>query len=134
MIAVVAGLLIKDDKILICGQEKQFYGGFKWEFPGGKIEKGESPEAALSRELNEELGINVKVGYVYEVIRHVYDEQRDILLLFYPCVIERGEPKPLDGQQIKWISKEALGSYPFADADARVISRMLRDGFPGKWA
>ena len=130
MITVVAGLVVRDGRLLICGQDKPFYGGFKWEFPGGKIEHGESPEAALARELNEELGIVVRVGCVYEVVRHVYDEERDVLLLFYPCAIEAGEPMPLDGQAIEWVVADALLTYPFADADARVLARLRHEGLP----
>lgn len=128
MIAVVAGLVARDGHILVCGQHKPFYGGFRWEFPGGKIELGESPEQALIRELREELGIETRVGRVYDVVRHTYDATRDVLLLFYPAVIEAGEPSPLDGQLIRWVPPADLDGLAFAEADAAVVGRIAAEG------
>lgn len=126
VIPVVAGLIERDGRLLIAGLFKPAYQGFLWEFPGGKLEDGESPEAALERELMEELGIKTRAGRVYDVVRHVYPETgRDVLVMFYRAKILLGEPRPLDGQRIEWVRPEDLGQYPFAPADARVIERLL---------
>ncbi len=128
MIPVVAGLVVRDGKYLICQADKPAYGGLMWEFPGGKLEAGESPEAALERELKEELGIETRAGRVYDVARHVYaDTGRDVLVMFYSAEILSGEPRALDGQRIAWASPDQLSGYAFAPADASVVRRLARE-------
>ncbi|MDL2206684.1 (deoxy)nucleoside triphosphate pyrophosphohydrolase [Eubacteriales bacterium OttesenSCG-928-N13] len=129
-IPVVAAIVMRDGKILITGQEKPIYGGFLWEFPGGKLEAGESPEQALSRELKEELGIDAHATRVYDVVRHIYEHNgRDVLVLFYLAELPKGEPNALEGQQIAWVSPQELKDYPFAPADTNVALKLAYDPF-----
>ncbi len=125
MIVVSAGVVKRDGRIMICQRKPGVHNGLKWEFPGGKLEKGESPEAALARELMEELGINVTVGRVMDVMLHSYPD-RDVLILFYPCTIAEGEPAAIDCNSIAWAEPGELLSYDFADGDRRFVERNLR--------
>lgn len=81
--------------------------GGKWEFPGGKIEPGESPRACLQRELQEELGITVSVDEVLDVISTVKDQQQ-IILLYFLCQIVQGEPVTLECQQVGWFDSAEI--------------------------
>lgn len=123
MLVVVAGLIHQDGKLLITqrGGRSSFSG--YWEFPGGKVEYGESPQKALKRELREELGICVSVGPVYEAVTH-YDQGRGLLLLFYPCTIEDGEPVPIEADAMRWVQPQQLGEFTFPPADIELIRRL----------
>ena len=115
MLTVVAAVTERDGKIMICQRRPEVHNGLKWEFPGGKIEPGESPEAALARELREELAIEVRVGRI-----------RDALLLFYGCALVSGAPRAVDCNAVAWVTPEALGTYDFAGADLKFIQRNYR--------
>jgi len=108
--AVVGVLHNKDQQILIAKrQSHQFMGGF-WELPGGKIEHGESPEVAISRELNEELGIIVDKLSLHQTMFHQY-EDRMVELSIYNIDNYLNTPKGVEGQEIAWVSVENLNSY-----------------------
>lgn len=94
-----------------------------WEFPGGKLEAGESPQQALQRECREELGIEVEVGRIREVLFHRY-EAFSVLLLFYECAIIAGEPQALGCERLEWAAPESLDGYPFLPADKPLIKRL----------
>ena len=127
MIAVVAGLIVRDGKLLIAQRPGDKHMGGRWEFPGGKIEKGESPEAALRRELSEELGIEVKVGRIYHAVMHSYPE-KDVLLLFYRCRLISGEPRPIEEADVRWITENEIRSYNWAEADIPAVQWIEHDG------
>ena len=91
-----------------------------WEFPGGKVEPGETFEIALVRELREELGIEVVVGELLETIEHEYPEKR-VRLKFFRCKWEAHEPQPLGCPAFAWITREELSRYEFPAADARLL-------------
>lgn len=120
-ILVVAGVMKKDGKIMAYQRPegKQLAG--KWEFPGGKLEEGESPEAALERELMEELGVHVRVGRVLDVLRK-FDQGRDVLLMFYSCETDE-EPQPLEHGAIRFMEKEQLPGLDFAPMDRLFLDR-----------
>ena len=127
MIAVVAGLIVRDGKLLIAQRPGDKHMGGRWEFPGGKIEKGESPEAALRRELSEELGIEVKVGRIYHAVMHSYPE-KDVLLMFYRCSLMSGEPRPSEEADVRWIKESEIRSYNWAEADIPAVQWIEHDG------
>ncbi len=106
MIAVAAGVVCREGRIMICQRKPGGHQPLKWEFPGGKLEAGESPEQALARELREELGIEVRVGRILDAQR-IADDGRDLLVLFYLAEIASGEPEPLDCNAVAWA--ESLG-------------------------
>lgn len=128
MIAVVAALIVKDGKLLIAQRPAGRHMAGKWEFPGGKIERGETPEQALERELSEELGVKTKTGRIYHAIHHSYPE-KDILLLFYRSALLEGEPRPIEEADICWIGEDQLRAYDWAEADGPLIDLIAADGF-----
>ena len=121
---VVAAVTLRDGKVMICQRKPEVHNGLKWEFPGGKIEADESPEAALARELREELAIDVRVGRVCDAVYYRYPD-RDVLVLFYLCEIVSGEPRMVDCNDIRWVTFEALKGYDFAGADAVFVDRLF---------
>ena len=128
MIAVVAGLIVRDGRLMIAQRPHGKHMAGKWEFPGGKIEKGETPEAALERELFEELGVKTQTGRIYYAIHHSYPE-KDVLLLFYRSSLIEGEPHPIEEADIRWIEEGQLREFDWAEADAPLIDLIANDGF-----
>ncbi len=128
MIAVVAGLIVRDGKLLIARRPSGKHMANRWEFPGGKIERGETPERALERELSEELGVRTETGRVYHVIAHSYPE-KDVLLLFYRCRLTEGEPEAIEEAEVRWIGENQLRDFEWAEADAPLIDLIEREGF-----
>lgn len=122
---VVAGVVIDDDnRIMLCQRRPEVHNGLKWEFPGGKLEPGESPEEALRRELREELSIGVEVGHAADNVYFRYPD-RDVLLMFYMCKIVEGAPRAVDCNAIEWARIEDVPGYDFAGADAVFVRRNL---------
>jgi 8-oxo-dGTP diphosphatase len=115
---VVAGVLECDGKILICQRRRDQPHPLKWEFPGGKLEAGESPETALVRELREELGIEAEAGQ--EIMRYefAYPGKQPILLIFVRVAGWRGDTDNLIFETILWERPEALLTWDFLEGDA----------------
>ena len=122
MIAVVAALAAKEGRLLIAQRPMGRHMGGKWEFPGGKLEKGETPEAALRRELNEELGVDADIGPIRAAIPYSYPE-KDVLLLFYSARL-MGEPRPIDEAALAWVTPDELAGYDLAPVDALMAKRL----------
>ena len=121
---VVAAVAERNGRIMICRRRAEAHNGLKWEFPGGKLERGESPEAALARELREELDVDARVGRVMDAVYHRYPD-RDVLVLFYRCEIPEGEPRTLDCDAIAWVEPRRLREYDFAGADRAFVERLF---------
>ena len=117
MTTVVAGILKQQDRILICRRRADQAHPLKWEFPGGKVEPGESPEAALTRELREELGIESEPGV--EIMRYefAYPGKQPILLIFLEVPAWRGAMENLIFETTLWERPEALSNYDFLEGD-----------------
>jgi 8-oxo-dGTP diphosphatase len=128
MIAVVAGLIEKDGRLLIARRPQGKHMAGKWEFPGGKIERGETPEAALERELFEELGIRTESGRIYHAVIHSYPE-KDVLLLFYRSRLSAGTPRAIEEAECRWIGEEELDRFDWAPADRPVVNMLAEEGF-----
>ncbi|MEZ4358726.1 MAG: 8-oxo-dGTP diphosphatase MutT [Kofleriaceae bacterium] len=124
---VVAGL-VRDGRgqILVTQRRADQSLPNQWEFPGGKVEPGESPVAALQRELLEEVGVRVEVGTIWEVIFHAYPDF-DLVMLVYPCRIVEHAPRPLEVAAVEWTTLEGLGGYDILPADQPLIDRLLRE-------
>ncbi|MBQ3423996.1 MAG: (deoxy)nucleoside triphosphate pyrophosphohydrolase [Clostridia bacterium] len=123
-LVVAAAVVERAGKVMLCQRKADVHNALKWEFPGGKLEAGESPEEALARELHEELGIRVRVERARDVIFHRYPD-RDVLVLFYGCTILRGEPRSLDCNAIAWATPGEMGGFDFAGADRTFVERNM---------
>jgi 8-oxo-dGTP diphosphatase len=117
MTHVVAGVLVRDGKILICQRRADQPHPLKWEFPGGKVEAGESPEAALIRELGEELGIESEAARELTRYEFTYPGGKTILLIFLSVVRWKGEIENRIFKTILWETPEALRGYDFLEGD-----------------
>jgi 8-oxo-dGTP diphosphatase len=121
MTVVVAGVIERGGRVLIAQRKNIGYHPLKWEFPGGKVEAGETPEAATLRELSEELGIRARIDREIMRYEYQYPGRSPILLIFFRVVEFEGEPRNLDFEQIRWEAPERLGDYDFLAGDAEFI-------------
>ena len=119
-IEVAAGVLFRSGKLLITKRKKGSHLGGYWEFPGGKRERGETFQQCLQRELKEEIGVEVTVDECLHVKSHQYPEKL-VYIEFFLCLAAKGDPHPLDCQEIKWIKKKELNKYEFPEADLELL-------------
>jgi 8-oxo-dGTP diphosphatase len=119
VIVVVAAIIEDDDRFLLTRRQKGVHLEGLWEFPGGKIDAGETHADALARELREELDVDVRVGELRFHTTHDY-ENRVVALYFYRCEL-RGTPRPMLGQQMRWVPRAELATLGFPPADAELI-------------
>jgi 8-oxo-dGTP diphosphatase len=119
---VVAGVIEREGKIFICQRREDQPHALKWEFPGGKVEPGESPEVALVRELEEELGIEAEIDT--EVMRYEfsYPEKKPILLIFFAVTQWQGEIENRIFREVRWERREKLKEFDFLEGDAPFIA------------
>lgn len=126
MIRVTAAIIIQDHKVFIAKRKPPGRMPGMWEFPGGKIEYGETPEQCLKRELREELEIDVVIGDHIGTNLHQYDFYT-VELLAYRAIIEAGEIKLNDHADMAWVEAKDLSRYEFAPADILFVE-MIRKG------
>ena len=124
-INVVAGIIINQNKILIGKRKDKDIGGGKWEFPGGKIEVGETNNEALERELYEELGISVKIGKELMNYEHMF-KTTIYNISFMEIIDYDGEIRNNAHSEIKWIKFSNLPEYDFISGDDRFIQSLLK--------
>jgi 8-oxo-dGTP diphosphatase len=117
MTTVVAGILERDGKILICQRRADQVHPLKWEFPGGKVEAGEAPVSALVRELEEELGIEARSPVEISRYEYSYPGKNPILLIFFRVLEWRGEVVNRIFENVVWEGADCLGSYDFLEGD-----------------
>jgi 8-oxo-dGTP diphosphatase len=118
---VVAGLIEKDGKLLVCQRTRHQTMPLKWEFPGGKIEEGEQPRDALRRELEEELGIVATIGDEVKRIQHEYPNGGMVELRFFLVREYAGEIENRIFKDVQWSAPGALPSYDFLEADETLV-------------
>ena len=120
------GLIVNDSgELLIALRPNDVMLGGLWEFPGGKKEKSESIKQTVSRELEEELGVQVAVFDRYQMLKHAYSHFK-ITLHAYWCKITAGEPKPKSSMEIKWVSLSEIEQYPFPKANKILIDGLIK--------
>ena len=125
VVEVVAALIWRDEKFMICQRPAHKARGLLWEFVGGKVEKGESREQALIRECREELDITVSVGEVFMDVTHEYPDICVHLTLFN-SIIAQGEPKKIEHNDIRWITPKEIDAYEFCPADEVILQKIKK--------
>jgi 8-oxo-dGTP diphosphatase len=127
---VVAALIFQDDKILVCQRTRHQPMPLKWEFPGGKIEEGEQPRDALRRELEEELGIDAKIGDEVRRIRHEYKGGGSVELRFFAVREYQGELENRIFRDMRWAQPSELPSFDFLEADLGLVKDLAEGKVP----
>lgn len=122
-IVVAAAVVIREGRVLLTRRTEGQHLAGMWEFPGGKLEDGESPEEALVRECREECGIEVEVAEILDVTHHRFPD-KDVLLLFYRCGLRGGEVRHLQVADHAWVAPAELDRYPLPPADEGVVARI----------
>ncbi len=126
IVQVVAALIWKDNKFMICQRPANKTRAFQWEFVGGKAEKGETREEALIRECREELDITVRVGDIFMEVDHQYPDINVHLTLFNAEIAE-GKVKMLEHNDIKWITPNEIQKFTFCPADKDILEKIIRE-------
>ena len=119
---VVAAVIVKNGKILVCQRTRHQTMPLKWEFPGGKIEPGEAPHDALRRELDEELGIKAEIGGEIARIRHTYKNGGSVELSFYLVQNYDGEIENRIFRDLQWTDHKCLPEFDFLEADLEFVN------------
>ncbi len=132
-IHVAAGVIIRNSRaglieILLAKRPMTAHKGGLWEFPGGKVERGETAEEALKRELGEELAIDAQVSSALLQIPYDYPE-KSVLLDVWLVSVFAGEPMGNEGQEVRWVSLAELDSFDFPEANAPIVDFLQRYSF-----
>ncbi|MEW5248057.1 8-oxo-dGTP diphosphatase MutT [Microbulbifer discodermiae] len=117
---VAVGAVYRQGAILIARRHAHRHMGDRWELPGGKVEAGETPKQALTRELREEVAIRVTQLKPLVEIRHDYGDKRVLLDTWWVTGFD-GEPRGAEGQEVRWVPVESLGEFRFPDANLAII-------------
>jgi 8-oxo-dGTP diphosphatase len=127
VVSVVAGIIVRDNQVLIGRRKAGKSQAGRWEFPGGKLEIGESPEECLQRELMEELGISVSIHGHFITTQHQYPETTIELMVFF-CTTQ-SEPKHFETHDCyAWVSTSDLRNYDWAPADLPAVQNLILGG------
>ncbi len=125
MTEVVAALIFRENRFMICQRPVHKARGLLWEFVGGKVESEESREEALIRECQEELAVRISVGDIFYEVTHTYPDITVHLTLF-TASIESGVPQKLEHQDIRWITPAEIPEYDFCPADQTILEQIRR--------
>ena len=126
---VSAAIIIKNGQVLLGQRRKGDRHPYKWEFPGGKVEQGESPRQALIRELREELQIEAKIGPELARYEHDYPSGSRVHLLFFVVKEYTGQPEARVFEQISWVELATLPGIDFLEGDIDFVKRLARGDF-----
>lgn len=126
MTEVVAALIWNGARFLICQRPAHKARGLLWEFVGGKVEAGETKQAALCRECMEELGVSLRVGEVFTEVTHAYADLTVHLTLFH-ATIASGTPQKLEHNDLRWITVQEIPLYNFCQADEQILQKLCSD-------
>jgi A/G-specific adenine glycosylase len=120
---VTAAVLQRDGKVLLAKRPSKGLLGGMWEFPGGKVEEGETLEACLGREIQEEVGVEIRVGEAFGIYRHAYTHF-SITLHAFSCELTAGEPRALQAAELAWVDPVELNLYPMGKVDRQIARRL----------
>ncbi|HTJ80147.1 MAG TPA: (deoxy)nucleoside triphosphate pyrophosphohydrolase [Polyangiaceae bacterium] len=123
-IRVVAAVIEKDGRYLITQRRPAAVLPLLWEFPGGRVEAGETDQDALQREVRHRLGVDVRAGQLISFVSHPY-ERYTVDLYLYECHIAAGEPAALAVHAFKWVTSGEFDQYPFTPADEASMTKLL---------
>ena len=126
MRTVVAAVIERSDRRLLIGQRRRNdTSPLKWEFPGGKVEAGETPAGALARELKEELGVSLrKLAPIGRVVHKYAETSEELEILFFAATISEGEIVPRSFEETAWVLPKELGDYDFLAANAGLVANL----------
>lgn len=124
-ILVTAGIIVNDDRVLICQRHRSDAYGLQWEFPGGKVHDGEDLKESLRRELAEELTIEAEIGPEVFRLRHRYPD-RYVEVAFFSVQTYRGEVQNQVFEAVEWAPRAQLPKYNFLEADRELVERISR--------
>jgi len=127
MLQVTAAIISDKGEVLICQREAGGNCALLWEFPGGKLEPGESKEECLIRECEEELGIRIATGSIFAETTYQYPDKK-IAFTFFSARIIAGEVTPRVHLQVRWVAPDELLKYDFCPADVEVVQRLVQKG------
>ena len=125
MTEVAAALIWNGDRFMICRRPENKARGLLWEFPGGKLELGETAQEALLRECMEELDVVLNVGELFLDVTYSYPDM-DVHLSLFNSTIASGHVKKLEHEDICWITKEEIPNYDFCPADAGILAKLQK--------
>jgi len=125
MIVVTCAIIENDGRILVTQRSEKMDLPLKWEFPGGKIEEGETIEECLVREIFEELNIHITVGLPLQPNTHLYSNGKEIYLLPFVCEYLSGSILLTEHADFKWLKKEELSSLDWAEADIAIVQAYI---------
>ncbi len=127
-IICAAAVIRKGNTVLIAQRQRDSHlEPLKWEFPGGKIEFTEDPRVCLVREIKEEMDFDIEVNDIFEVVSHNYrknGETYHVLLICYLCTYLRGQPRPVECHDMRWVGADEIGGYDFAAADIPIVAKV----------
>ena len=129
---VVAALIRAEGRVLLTQRKPGKHLGMSWEFPGGKVEEGETDDQALMRELREELGVTVVVGSRCFETRHSYGA-REMHLLVYRCRVVEGVPRALEAHALEWVEERLVGAREFLPADKPLVHGLQHGLIADDW-
>jgi 8-oxo-dGTP diphosphatase len=121
---VVAALILRGSEVLCCQRTEYQALPLKWEFPGGKIEAGEEPPAALQRELDEELGVRAEIGTKVAQLQYHYHNGNSVELHFFAVERYEGELENRIFREIRWVNRRELPTLDFLDADRMLVEQI----------
>lgn len=127
MTEVVAALIWKEERFMICQRPAHKARGMLWEFVGGKVEPGESKEQALVRECREELAVEVAVSDIFLEVTHTYPDITVHLTLFHASIVQ-GVPQKLEHNDIRYITVDEIPKYEFCPADEVILQKLRQEG------
>jgi len=121
VIEVTCAIITDGDRVLVTQRSESMPHPMKWEFPGGKLKPGETPEGCIIREIREELGVEISVKQLLPSVKHIYGKNR-VKLIPFICRIERGDISLSEHRSYRWVRRSEMEALDWLDADVEVVA------------